>query len=147
MIRTLVLALLIASPAHGEDRRMKHSTGTFEVKITPASAQDAIGRMAIDKTFAGGFVGTSKGEMLTAGDPGAGNAVYVAAETMNGTLDGKAGGFALIHRGVMVAGKPNDLLITIAPGSGTGALAGIEGTFTLTIEGGVHRYDLAYALP
>ena len=53
-------------------------------------------------------------------------------ERVRGTID-KAGGA--------------DLSVIIAPDSGTGALEGISGSFAITIEGGVHRYDLAYTLP
>jgi hypothetical protein len=37
--------------------------------------------------------------------------------------------------------------IIIVPGSGTGELKGIAGTFTIKIEGGQHSYDLEYTLP
>ena len=37
--------------------------------------------------------------------------------------------------------------IKVVPGSGTGALAGLEGDFALTIVAGVHHYDLGYTLP
>jgi len=33
------------------------------------------------------------------------------------------------------------------PGSGTGELKGITGTFAIKIEGGQHFYDLDYTLP
>jgi hypothetical protein len=35
----------------------------------------------------------------------------------------------------------------VVPDSGTGELAGIEGTFTLTIAEGKHRYEFEYSLP
>jgi len=37
--------------------------------------------------------------------------------------------------------------VQVVPGSGTGELVGIAGTFTITIAGGVHSYDLEYTLP
>jgi hypothetical protein len=37
--------------------------------------------------------------------------------------------------------------VVVVPGSGTGQLAGIEGTFTIVIASGKHSYDFAYTLP
>ena len=129
---------------------MAHARGTFDVTITPVqpaagTAPDVPDRMSLSKVFHGDLAGTGTGEMLATMAPGASGA-YVALERVNGTLDGHAGSFALVHRGLMDKGA-QDLLITIIPGSGTDALAGITGVFHLTIEGGEHRYDLEYALP
>ena len=51
---------------------MKKAKGTFEVKIAPLphynTSEDAkLARMSIDKQFQGDLVGTSQGEMLSAG--------------------------------------------------------------------------------
>jgi hypothetical protein len=37
--------------------------------------------------------------------------------------------------------------IIVAPGSGTGELTGISGTFVITIANGQHSYDFDYTLP
>jgi hypothetical protein len=37
--------------------------------------------------------------------------------------------------------------VVIVPGSGTGELKGIEGTFTIHIDKGQHSYDFDYTLP
>ena len=37
--------------------------------------------------------------------------------------------------------------VIVVPGSGTGELKGIAGTFTIKIENGQHFYDLDYTLP
>ena len=39
------------------------------------------------------------------------------------------------------------MTVLIVPGSGTGELKGIAGTFDIQIANGVHSYDLAYELP
>lgn len=129
---------------------MEHARGTFDVSITPVppapeAAADAPGRMTLAKTFHGDLTGTGTGEMLATMAPGASGA-YVAMERVKGTIDGRTGSFALVHRGLMDRGEQS-LSITIVPGSGTGDLAGISGVFHLTIEGGEHRYDLEYDLP
>ena len=45
--------------------------------------------MSIEKVIHGGLEATSKGEMLSAGNPKAGAAGYVAMEMVTGKLDGK----------------------------------------------------------
>ena len=128
---------------------MAHATGTFDVKLTPQTTdgQDAaLGRMSIDKQFRGDLEGTSKGEMLTAGSAVKGSAGYVAIERVNGTLDGKAGGFALQHTGTMDRGMAS-LVITVVPDSGVGDLEGLAGTMSITIVDGRHFYVLDYSLP
>lgn len=146
-----VLALaLMFTPAVQEAPMTRHATGTFDVSITPVqppgdAAPDNPGRMTLSKTFHGGIAGTAEGEMLGIMGPEQSGA-YVAMERVRGTLDGRTGTFALVHRGLMDKGA-QDLLITVVPGSGTGELTGLTGVFHLTIEGGEHRYDLEYNLP
>jgi hypothetical protein len=125
-----------------------HAHGTFDVKMQPLSPAPAEGvaRMSIDKQLHGDLEATTRGEMLSAGDPKAGAAGYVAMELVTGKLDGKTGSFALQHIATMDAGGPK-MQVTVVPGSGTGELKGIAGTFTITIANGRHSYDLAYTLP
>ena len=40
-----------------------------------------------------------------------------------------------------------EMQVIVVPGSGTGELKGIAGTFTIKIEGGQHFYDFDYTLP
>ena len=149
----LAIALGAAAPA-SERTAMKHATGTFEVKMTPEAQADApsgglpTSRFGIAKTFAGGMTGSATGTMLAAGAPKPGSAAgYVAIDQFSGSVDGKAGGFLLLHRGTMTRAGGSDLSVVIAPDSGTGALEGIAGTFVIEVAGGAHRYDLAYTLP
>lgn len=150
MLGLLLAAALTLSPAVQEAPMTRHATGTFDVAITPVqpaegTAPDVPGRMTLAKTFHGGIEGTGEGEMLATMGPEQSGA-YAALERVRGTLDGRAGTFALIHRGIMDKGA-QELLITVVPGSGTGELTGLTGVFHLTIEGGEHRYDLEYSLP
>lgn len=125
-----------------------HARGTFEVKIQPLAAPDmeGVARFSIDKTMHGDLEATTKGEMFTAGNPQTGAAGYVAIETVSGTLAGKRGSFVLQHFATMTANGP-EMMVKITPGSGTGELKGISGTFTITIADGKHSYDLEYELP
>jgi hypothetical protein len=129
----------------------RHAEGTFDVKTTPLPADDAtmgtlIGRYSLVKQFHGDLDATSKGEMLSAGEPSSGNAGYVAIEQVTGTLHGHTGSFALQHIGVMEGGGYK-LSVAVVPGSGTAQLSGIAGTLTITIAAGKHSYTFEYTLP
>ncbi len=125
---------------------MHRATGTFEVKLTPQTAADpSLGRMTLDKQFHGDLDGTSKGEMLSAMTDVKGSAGYVALERVTAKLAGREGTFALQHTGTMTRGTPQ-LLISVVPDSGTGALAGLAGTMTIDIADGNHSYTFEYTL-
>ena len=126
----------------------KHACGTFTVDIVPLSPSPAEGlsRYSINKEIHGDLDATTTGEMFSAGDPRQGAAGYVAIEVVTGVLDGKHGSFALGHQGTM-DGSGRRLTVVVMPGSGTGELSGISGTFAIQIVDGAHSYDLEYALP
>jgi hypothetical protein len=152
--RILASALLFAVPAHAKEPAMtRHAVGTFQVTMTPEAQAPGEGgamataRMGLNKVFSGPLTGTARGTMLSVGEPGPGKAAaYVAIDQFSGTLDGRAGSFALLHRGTM-SRAGNELSITIMPDSGTGALSGITGTLAIEVKDGQHRYDLTYTLP
>ena len=125
-----------------------HASGTFSVKVAPLTPAPAEGlsRFSIDKEIHGDLEATTKGEMFSGGDPKKGLAGYVAIEVVTGTLAGKHGSFALQHSATMDANGPK-MTVIVVPGSGTGELAGIAGTFTIHIEGTRHSYDFDYTLP
>lgn len=127
-----------------------HATGTFDVRLVPqpadAGGESTLGRMAIDKTFAGDLEGTSKGQMLTMLTDTKDSAGYVAIERVTGKLHGRAGSFALQHSGLMTRGTPQ-LTIVVVPDSGTGELVGLTGSLSITITAGKHFYTFDYALP
>jgi hypothetical protein len=124
-------------------------SGPFTVNMAPldayakASPGAKLGRMSIDKTFTGDLAGSSQGEMLTAMTDTAGSAGYVAIEKFVGTLNGKAGSFALQHFGIM-HGEISRLVLEVVPASGTGELVGISGTMEIRREEGGHFYDFEF---
>ncbi len=124
-----------------------HETSArFTVDVQPADPELAgTGRFALSKTWTGGLEGTSRGVMLSAGDPSTGNAGYVALELFEGTLDGRVGTVAFQQLGTAVGGGQS-LTYVVAPGSGTGALAGITGTVELSAVEGRHDVRLHYTL-
>jgi hypothetical protein len=120
--------------------------GTFEVTITPQPPDDSgFGRFDLAKTWSGDLTGTSQGLMLSAGDPGQGRAGYVALEVCEATLGGHSGSFAFQQLGVMRP-EGQELRYDIVPGSGSGELAGIEGSLALTVDDEGHTYELTYTL-
>lgn len=147
---TLAFALLApqAAKSTAEAPMTHHAQGTFTVDVhplTPAPAE-GLSRYSIDKQIHGDLEATSKGEMYGGGDPRKGAAGYVAIEMVTGTLAGKHGSFALQHFGTMDASGPK-MQVIVVPGSGTGELKGIAGTFTIRVEKGQHFYDFEYTLP
>ena len=130
---------------------MAQANGTFEVKLEPQHPSDQaqavkLGRMTIDKQFAGDLAASSAGEMLAAMSGVEGSAGYVALERVTGTLHGRHGSFFLQHSGLMARGV-QQLEITVVPDSGTEELAGLAGRMAIIIEGGEHRYEFTYTLP
>jgi len=125
-----------------------HAHGTFTVNVQPLTPPPAEGlsRFSIDKIIHGDLEATTKGEMYSGGDPKLGEAGYVAIEVVTGTLAGKHGSFALQHSATMDR-SGYKMSVIVVPGSGTGELKGIAGTFTIHIENGQHSYDFEYTLP
>jgi hypothetical protein len=125
-----------------------HAHGSFTVDVHPLAPTpvEGIGRFTINKTIHGDLEATTIGEMFTGGDPKQGAAGYVAIEVVTGTLGGKHGSFALQHFATMDGAGPK-MQVIVVPGSGTGELKGIEGTFVIRIEDGKHFYDFDYTLP
>lgn len=125
--------------------------GTFEVKATRSPPYDSaeglvLARTQFAKTFQGPLEATSTVEMLSAGTPTQGSAVYVALERVNGRLAGRSGNFVLVHYGIMNRGTPS-LRVEVAPDSGTGELAGLTGSMQIDIKDGQHFYRFDYTLP
>jgi len=125
-----------------------HAKGNFDVKVQPLAESGGIPqRLSLDKQYHGALEATAKGEMLAAGNQKAGSAGYVALETITGTLDGRDGRFSLMQLGRMAAGQL-EMRVEIVPGSGSGALSGIEGTMKIEFgPKGEHFYVLDYTLP
>lgn len=122
--------------------------GTFDVELVPAAPElgGVVRRYDFSKSFHGDLEGRGAGVMLSSGDPTQGSAGYVAVEAVDGVLDERTGGFVLQQLGTMRAGA-QALVYEVAPGSGSGELAGIVGTLRLDVDGdGTHRFELDYDL-
>jgi hypothetical protein len=129
----------------------QHARGKFDVKMSPQPTDEAVeggpwGRMSLDKRFHGDLEAVSQGEMLAVSSASVkGSAGYVAMERVSGTLNGRKGTLALMHRGVMTRGVP-ELSVTVVPDSGTGELEGLAGSMAIDVSDG-HAYDFEYTLP
>lgn len=133
---------------------LRRVTGLFDVKMLPQPSTEGastgggitLGRMLLDKRYHGALEATGQGQMLSAMTGTPGSAGYVAIEQVTGALDGLAGSFVLQHSGLMNRGE-KQLVITVVPDSGSGALEGLRGQMNIRIENGQHFYDFDYALP
>lgn len=124
--------------------------GGFDVKRTPQGSLDMgdgfeIGHMRFDKQFHGPLEATGVVHMLAAMSPVEGSGAYVAVERIVGTLDGRAGSFLAVHKGVMDRGTPA-LDLTVVPDTGTDALTGLRGRIAIDIVDGTHFYTFDYEL-
>ena len=128
---------------------MTKASGTFVVTVTPQAPDEGdssgIGRLALDKEFQGDLAATSKGQMLGMSTAVEGSAGYVAMELVTGSLQGKAGSFALQHFGKMTRGAP-ELNVFVVADSGTGELTGLSGRMQIIIADGKHSYEFEYEL-
>jgi hypothetical protein len=139
--------------ALGASHPVRRAHGTFEVKVAPQSPDNppaqsaAMARLSLDKRYSGPLDAVGHGEMLADGGGSRKDGAYVAMERVTGTLNGRSGSFALVHRALMRGGTPEGWSVVVVPGSGTGALAGLEGSLRITVENGKHFYDMEYSLP
>lgn len=113
-------------------------------KKTPTPVEWNVGgavRNRYEKTFAGDITGTSLVEATMLGLGDGKPLVYIAIEGLDVAVNGKKGTFILLHRAV----HPEDgtTAWTILDGSGSGELAGIRGSGTITPG---HEFTLEYEL-
>ena len=120
------LDTFVEDPPHREEDGLRHT------------------RARIEKTFRGDIEGHGSVEMLAARS--ADGAGYVALEHISGTVNGRAGGFSLLHIGTM-AGAETWARWPVVPGSGTGALRTIRGDGLIDVDAtGHHTFTLDYEL-
>ncbi|MCG8469535.1 MAG: DUF3224 domain-containing protein [Gemmatimonadetes bacterium] len=121
------------------------ANGTFEVELTPREDPGfPAGRMLIAKSYEGDMVGSGAGQMISKSIEG-GAAAYFAVEEFTGAIEGRTGGFTLLHRGFM-SGDTRTLDVEILEGSGSGELAGVSGSMRIIQDESGHRYELVFEL-
>ena len=145
----LVLAGFVLEALAGNIEEMDRNmtvNGTFEISLEPQPDEEApAGRLIITKQYSGGMVGTGIGQMISKRTE-AGTAAYFAVEEFEGTLDGKAGSFTLLHNGFM-SPETQALNVNILEGSGAGELENISGSLEIIQKDGGHQYILNFEIP
>lgn len=106
------------------------ASGAVVKEITTALPS---GFALISKTYTGAAEGTSITQFASAFDPARGVGTYVALESFEGSLDGRAGSFNFLHSASTAGDEVSNKYGLIVPDSGTGELEGISGTVELTI--------------
>ena len=121
------------------------ANGTFEVDLTPQEdVKSPAGRMLIKKTYLGDMNGSGIGQMISKRTEN-GTAVYYAIEEFSGSVNGKRGGFTLVHIGHMSKASQS-IEVTILEGSGRGGLQDISGSMLIVQDPNGHRYELTFEL-
>ncbi|RMI32832.1 DUF3224 domain-containing protein [Nocardia stercoris] len=133
------------------------ATGTFSVKsfvpteVVPDPAVTTalpVGVALMEKLFEGEISGRAATVFTSAFDQEKGVGTYLAMESFEGTVAGKAGAFNFVHSASTSGTDRTDTFFSIVTGSGTGALAGISGSGDITIDAdGTHRIEFDYTLP
>lgn len=132
------------------------ATGTFSVKsfiptdVTPEPAITTglpVGLAKLEKQFEGEVTGRSATLFTSAFDQATGVGTYVAMESFEGALNGRAGTFNFVHCASTDGSERTGMYFSIVAGSGTGGLAGITGTGDLTIDAdGTHHMIFDYEI-
>jgi hypothetical protein len=99
------------------------------------------------KEYAGEVAGRSATVFTSAFDQATGIGTYVAMESFEGALHGREGAFNFAHTATTLGETRQAEFFVIVPTSGTGALTGITGTGSLTIDpDGTHRISFDYEI-
>lgn len=101
----------------------------------------------MDKHYEGEIAGRSATLFTAAFDQSSGVGTYVAMESFEGTLRGRAGAFNFAHSATTLGEGRESEFFVIVPASGTGALSGITGTGGVAVDAdGTHRIWFDYEL-
>lgn len=132
------------------------SSGTFQVVAFQPAATRPVPAVAtalpvnvstMEKRFEGGIEGRSATLFTAAYDQESGVGTYIAMESFEGTVDGRAGTLNFVHSATTSGTTRQDEFFTIVPTSGTGELVTISGSGGIAVEtDGTHRIWFEYDL-
>lgn len=132
------------------------ASGTFTVQsfvpadVTPEPAVTTalpVSVATMEKRFDGEIAGRAVTVFTSAYDQDAGVGTYVAMESFEGSLHGRAGAFGFVHSASTSGSDRSAEFLGVVPESGTGDLAGITGTGGIAVDpDGTHRIWLDYEL-
>lgn len=118
----------------------------WEEEVISAGPPVKITRTRVSKKFSGDIEGSAIGDMTMAVTE-AGSAAYVGFDRIEATIRGRSGAFVLHHNAMGNARGEGIGSWTVLDDSGTGELAGLRGTGTLTRhEDGSHSFTLDYEI-
>jgi len=118
---------------------------SWEEDPVVADAAGSVSRTRVVKQFSGDITGTSEAWLVMSVVDDS-HMAYCGAERFDVTLDGRAGGFVLLHDAVN-DGASGHARWVVQGGSGTGDLTGLAGTAEIDRrEDGSHGFTLHYAL-
>jgi hypothetical protein len=118
---------------------------SWEEDPVVADAAGSVSRTRVVKQFSGDIAGTSEAWLVMSVVDDS-HMAYCGAERFDVTLDGRAGGFVLLHDAVN-DGASGHARWVVQGGSGTGDLTGLAGTAEIDRrEDGGHGFTLHYAL-
>lgn len=101
----------------------------------------------MEKHFEGEVAGRSATVFTAAYDESTGAGTYVAMESFEGSLCGRAGAFNFVHSATTSGSDRTAEFFTVVPTSGTGELAGISGAGGMSVDAdGTHRIWFEYEL-
>jgi hypothetical protein len=127
---------------------MTHGTGTFDGKswdeqpISEIEGGPKLTRALVTNAYRGAIEGEGTLEYLLMYRQD-GTCLYVGAERIVGTVDGRAGSFVLQHSGVFEKETATTTLAVVA-GCGTGELAGLSGEGAFAAGHGPNPYTFDY---
>lgn len=125
-----------------------HATATFTITGWDETAYDEpaegpkLSRATVKKAFAGDLAGESTAALLMC-QAADGSAGYIASEYITGSIAGRTGSFVVQHGATITADGDAETFGHVVPGSGTGDLRGLRGTFTFGHEVLTFDYDFA----
>ncbi len=101
----------------------------------------------MEKQYEGELIGRSATIFVSAYDADRGVGTYVAMESFEGTVHGRAGAFNFVHSAATSGADRSGEHFLIVPFSGTGELAGIRGSGGLQVDAdGRHQMWFEYEL-
>ena len=122
-------------------------TGVPIAEEGPIVTALGVGIATMEKLYAGGVEGRSTTLFTFAHDQARGVGTYVAMESFEGSLYGRAGTFNFVHAASTSGTDRYAEHFLIAPSSGTGDLVGIAGSGALVVDAdGTHRMRFDYTL-
>lgn len=126
---------------------MPQAKGTYTIKKTTVPQTDLLAIRVLQgdaqKEWSGDIEGKSGVLTVETATQTPGSAGYIAVEEFHGTVHGRKGSFACLHRGI-VKRDEETIDAVIVPDSGVAELQGIIGTLIITNDGDQLHYELDY---